>query len=191
MKIIITESQLGRIMEQVGDMNIGLDDVWGHYIGANFDWMIETHFGNKYDEQDMVLYFRFLRKYMLDMIEEDIRGGVFGEDVKIGFTMDELNGSYDLFVDMVKKHMSERGNIESEDDVLVRGVLGRNGVAMKRMGMRLIKSYYEDAKKSLNIFDYLGGKDRLRDKYDVEDDMISDRSAGYGFFGRDIIEWFV
>ena len=30
-----------------------------------------------------------------------------------------LNGSYDLFVDMVKKHMSERGNIESEDDITV------------------------------------------------------------------------
>lgn len=189
MKLLISESQFKYIIgENIMDGDISLNEVWDHYIGSHFDWMLETRFNDKYDEQDMVLYFRFLKKYVLDMIEEDISQGMFGEDVKIGFSLDELNGSYDLFVGLVKKHMDEREEVDSEDDIMVKGVLDGNRVAIKRMGMRMIKTYYEDAKKSLNIFNYIDGKDRMKDTYKVEDDMITDRSAGYGFFGRDIID---
>jgi len=188
-RIIISESQFRYIIgENIMDGYISLNEVWDHYIGSHFDWMLETRFDDKYDEQDMVLYFRFLKKYMLDMIEEDISQGIFGEDVKIGFTMDELDGSYDLFVGMVKKHISERKVVDSEDDIMVKGVLSKNRAAIRRMGMRMVKTYYEDAKKSLNIFNYIDGKNRMKDTFKVEDDMITDRAAGYGFFGRDIID---
>jgi len=193
MKIIIKENQLSVITkflinEEMGS-DITMEEVWKHNIHSHFEWMIEKHFKNNYNENDMLLYFRFMCDYVINNIDDDIKNGYYNNDEqprKLGFNIQDIKKSYELFSRLVKEFMEEI-EIEKPKEKLkkIMNLIIGNKSLKRDISKEIIEKYYEKEKKKMNIFDYLDVKDRSK-SIGIDTDM--DKGMSYGFFAKDLLE---